>query len=284
MKNVLVVFVIGLLALLPISARAGLSFDDQFSGTAADPDSAKWWPNEDSPAFDNYLDTTYSADGALHSECIGGGADNGGHLYFAGPLGKVGIDRTPNGPTVWSWETLYVSPHPDVGNGYNNAFFDVLITPFLPDDKYDNNNNWDHPSKSNLVAVRIGLYDGVVTLIELEDGISQQFYHSYDVDGRAPGVWTLTFPADLTTDPVTVEVDQGSGPVLLHSQALVGGNNIAATEHYPMFRHYNQTGWSPYYIPADTLAVVDWINGVSVPEPVTLALLAVGGLLIRRKK
>ena len=277
------------ICLLAASAGAATVFDDQFTGTAADPDAAKWHPNEDSAAFDNYLDTTYSADGALHSECIGGGGDNGGFLFFSGPLGKVGIDRIPGGPTIWSWETLFLSSQPDVTGdpafpgASNNSFFDVLFSPYAPPAIWDDAHKSGHAAYTNLMGVRVGLYDGTVTIMEVDNGTQYLTSDSSGNDGRLPGVWTLTFPADLTTDQVKVEVDQGSGPVVVTS-AWAHGNNVGATEQYPMFRHYNQTGWNPYYLPADTLAVVDYISGVSVPEPATLLVLAAGGLLIRRKK
>ena len=229
--------------LLAAAGSGAVSFVDEFDGTAPDPDPAKWYPNERSPAFDNYL-----LDDILHMDCIGGGADNGDHYYYAGPRGKQSIQHHSRDPRVWSWEILYMSPQPDVGNGQNNSNIDVLITPFQPDEFWDNFSP-SGASKTNYVGCRVGLYNGVVTFMEL-DNAAQYLAHNYNIDGRLPGVWTMTFPADLTTEPVTIEFDPAddvpdSGPILLHSQ-MVHGNNIDPAEHYPQFRHYNQTGWAPY--------------------------------------
>ena len=240
------------------------TFVDEFDGTAADPDPAKWYPNERGPSFDNYLQ-----DGVLHMDCIGGGADNGGHYYQAGPRGKQSIEHHSRDPRVWSWEVLYMSPQPDVGNGQNNSDIDVLITPYAPDEYWDNYSP-SHASKVNYVGCRVGLYDGVVTFMEL-DNAAQYLVHNYDIDGRSAGVWTMTFPADLATEPVTIEFDLAgdnpdAGPVLLHSQ-MVHGNNIDPTQQYPQFRHYNQTGWAPYYTAADTSAQINYLRGVTGEPP-----------------
>ena len=285
MKSLLTVCMVCVLGLLVASAGAATSFDDQFTGTAADPDAAKWSPNDDGAYFDAYLQ-----DDALHIDCSpGGGGGNGSGLFLAGPLGKQSVERVAGNETIWTWETLAMTAQPDLGVGmpngnrpWNDAFSDVLITPYAPPALW-NNNNPGGLASANYVGCRVGRYDGVVTLMQYNDN-SQTLNHSFVVDGRLPGVWTMTFPADLSADPVTIEVDQGSGPVLVHSIVIQAGNNVNATEQYPMFREYNQGDWSPYTAPWDSEVVYDYINGVSIPEPVTLMLLAAGGLLIRRKK
>ena len=77
--------------LLVTACSGGATFVDEFDGTAVDPDPAKWYPNERSSAFDNYLQ-----DGVLHMDCIGGGADNPGlrisHKHWS-TIGRQNADR-----------------------------------------------------------------------------------------------------------------------------------------------------------------------------------------------
>ena len=264
------------------AGQAASMFDDQFDGTAADPDSAKWHPNDGVQAPD--LDCSL-VDGKLRVAWATGGAGGDGSGYFSGgPLGKIPVDMDGVNDQVWTWKSMNISDQV-VFTNFNNIQSDLLFTPFEPESQFHEQNQNQKPYSSHYFGIRVFHLDGRVVFME-QSNPNQYNYLDGLGDGRLPTDWRMTVSP---SGAVTVEADQSAGWVeLTHTSGplqLTNAELVGADQYYPMFRHRSQMDWDPHYPPEGSMMEFDYINGELIPEPATLALASLGlvGLLRRRR-
>ena len=264
------------------AGQAATMFDDQFDGTAADPDSAKWHPNDAVQGSD--LDCSL-VDGKLRVAWATGGAGGDGSGYFyGGPLGKIPVDMDGVNDQVWTWKSMNISDQTAFTN-FNNIQSDLLFTPFEPESQFHEQNQNQKPYSSHYFGIRVFHLDGRVVFME-QSNPNQYNYLDGLGDGRLPTDWRMTVSP---SGAVTVEADQSAGWVeLTHTSGplqLTNAELVGADQYYPMFRHRSQMDWDPHYPPEGSMMEFDYINGELIPEPATLALLGAGfvGLLRRRR-
>ena len=257
-------------------------FEDQFDGTAADPDSDQWFPNDGVQGED--FDSSV-VDGKMRAAWANGGAGGDGSGFFSGgPLGKIPVDMDGVQSQVWTWRTMNISDQ-TAFTDFNNIQSDVLFTAFETGPEMHENNRNTAPFNAHFFGIRVFHLGGSVVLMEQSNPNQYNYLDGLD-DGRLPTDWRMTVSP---SGAVTVEADQSAGWVeLTHTSGplqLTNAELVGADQYYPMFRHRSQMDWDPHYPPEGSMMEFDYINGELIPEPATLALASLGlvGLLRRRR-
>ena len=259
--------VVGLVGLLIAAAQGATIFDEQFDGTAADPNSSRWFPNDtvqgddfDASVVDGMLRMAWTA---------GGGGGDGSGYFYGGPLAKVPLDMDGVQNQVWTWKSMNISAQVEFTD-WNNIQTDVLFTPFEPESEFHEQNQNQKPYNSHYFGLRVFHLDGRVVFME-QSNPHQYLYLDGLGDGRSETDWRLTITPD---GGITIEADQGGGwTELTHDSGplqLTNPNFEGAEQFYLMFRHRSQMDWDPHYPPEGSMAEIDFIHGqLGTGEPPT---------------